>query len=252
MERQTYSRDRWIPWANCILIALNVLVFAAGLFAEAAGAGVSFMYQRGALFAPLLLKGQDLHRLVTAVFLHADAAHLMNNMVVQFAGGGIVERNLGHGSFALLYLASGIAGNAVSVLADYLTGQYGFSVGASGAVFGIMGALAWLILREGLRGRQALLPGSVPPAKDGAVGDGAGGSGLQEGFREAAGSGTGIPARVRSLLIRTGVMTAYLLLSGWQNPSINQAAHVGGFICGSVLAAALMRGRRADLGELLR
>ena len=216
MEREMSSGDRYIPWVNYILIAVNVLVFAAGLLIGGSGRGAAFMYRQGALYAPLLLKGQDFHRLVTSIFLHADAAHLVNNMIVQFAGGGIAERNLGHLRYGLLYLLSGIGGNAASVLADLASGNYGFSVGASGAVFGVTGALLYLILHAFL---------------------------AQKGKGSRA---------LKSLILRAAVMTAYLLYTGWENPSINQAAHVGGLVCGFLLTALFMRGREEYLEPLLR
>ena len=137
-------------------------------------------------------------------------------MIVQFAGGEIAERNLGHLRYGLLYLLAGIGGTVVSVLAYRLSGNYGLSVGASGAVFGVTGALLYLILHAYL-------------AKNG----------------ETAGA-------LKSLILRAALMTVYLLYSGWENPSINQAAHVGGLVCGFLLTALFMRGRKEDLEPLLR
>ena len=131
---------RQAPWMNALLIIINVLVFIAGI----AGRGdYGAMYRAGALYAPLLLKGQGFYRLITSVFLHADVSHLFNNMIVQFAGGGIVEKNIGHIRYGILYILCGICGNLTSAAADWLTGQYGYSVGASGAVFGVIGALVF-------------------------------------------------------------------------------------------------------------
>ena len=197
---------------NNLIIAVQVLVFAACLLTGSPGEGP--VYVRGILYAPLLLKGKDFYRLVTAVFLHADAGHLFNNMIVQFAGGSILEPRVGHARYAGIYLLSGIIGNVVSVAVDFLTGSYGFSLGASGAVFGVLGALIFLIFRAGIR--------------------------------------QSVSGRYRSLLVRTGLMTVWLLYSGWSNPSINQAAHVGGLVCGFLLCAVLMHGRGSDdLEELL-
>lgn len=197
---------------NTVLIAVSVLVFAAGAMNIPGFPGREWIYMRGALYAPLLLKGQGFYRILTAVFIHADTVHLFNNMIVQFAGGNLLEKKIGHFRYALVYLLSGAAGNLVSIAADLMTGSFGFSVGASGAVFGVLGAMIFLIVRQ----------------------------------RDRTGS-------YRSLLLRTGLMTAYLLFSGWHNPSINQAAHAGGLLAGFLLCAVLMHGRReVDLNELLR
>ncbi|HAL58684.1 MAG TPA: hypothetical protein DCP64_04290 [Sarcina sp.] len=218
MDLQTEKRTGWIPWVNILLIAVNVIVFVAGTAGGAFGLDAGFLHRRGGLFAPLILKRRELYRLVTAVFLHADARHLMNNMVVQFAGGSIVERNLGHLRFAAVYFLSGIIGNLTSVAADYVTGEYSYSVGASGAVFGIVGVLLFLIIREA---------------------------------RQSNKGEQGIPPRLKSLLIRAGIMTAYLLYSGWSNPMINQAAHVGGLAAGFVFGALLLPDGEGDISELM-
>lgn len=197
---------------NLILIAISAIVFAAGAMNIPGIPSRDWIYMRGALYAPLLLKGQGFYRILTAVFIHADTMHLFNNLIVQFAGGNLLEKKIGHVRYALVFLLSGIAGNLVSVAADFVTGSFGFSVGASGAVFGVLGAMIFLIVRQ----------------------------------RDRSG-------RYRSLLLRTGLMTAYLLLSGWRNPSINQAAHAGGLAAGFVLCALMMHGRsEVDLEELLR
>lgn len=208
---------------NYLLIAVNAAVFFAGTIAAMMGLDASFLYREGALYAPLILKGQGFYRILTAVFLHADTAHLFNNMIVQFAGGGIVERNLGHIQYGILYLACGAGGNIVSVLSDYLSGQYGTSVGASGAVFGIIGALLYIILRAAAANKR----------------------------QKTAGDGSESGDSYRSLVIRAGLMAAYMLYSGWKNPLINQAAHVGGILVGFVLSIFMMSDRQSDLRELM-
>lgn len=238
---------RQAPWMNALLIIISVLVFIAGI----AGRGdYGAMYRAGALYAPLLLKGQGFYRLITSVFLHADVSHLFNNMIVQFAGGGIVEKNIGHIRYGILYILCGIGGNLTSAAADWLTGQYGYSVGASGAVFGVIGALVFLILKEasnllrpkrnGIRSQQEReyrdqedLYGTDPGEDS-----------------RPSGNGTS-EAHMRSLLIRVGLMTVYLLYSGWSNPLVNQAAHVGGMLAGFVLGAVFMMHRDSDLSALL-
>ena len=74
--------------------------------------------------------------------------------------GNIVERNLGHIKYLLLFLLSGIGGNIVSVLYDSALGVNTYSVGASGAVFGVMGVLVLLIVRgrKKLRSGSSMLP----------------------------------------------------------------------------------------------
>ena len=135
---------------NLTLAAVQVLVF--GLCAATGDA----MYIAGRCGTNLVLYEGQYWRLLTSVFLHAGLSHLGSNLLVQILMGGAVERNLGHIRYLFLYLVSGIGGNVVSVLYDRVQGVNTYSVGASGAVFGVMGTLIILILR----GRKKLRSGS--------------------------------------------------------------------------------------------
>ena len=219
MDQKSIGDRLQQAWMNNLLIAVNVLVFAVGMADTGRWRDPGSLYRAGALYAPLLLKGQGYYRLLTSIFLHADLSHLFNNMIVQFAGGEIVEKNLGHVRYGILYIVCGIGGNLVSVASDYFKGQYGYSVGASGAVFGVIGALLFMILREAMN-------------------------------RKGAAQGAS-QARMKSLVIRAGLMTVYLLYSGWSNPVINQAAHVGGMVIGFVLTTVLLPRGDSDLSDLL-
>ena len=119
------------------LVAINVLVYFAQL---AGGAGVNgdsgWIYVHGALWGPLVADG-DWWRLITAAFLHYGPIHLGLNMLALWWFGGVVEHALGRGRFLLLYLVSGLAGSAGALL----QAPTAITVGASGAIFGIMGAL---------------------------------------------------------------------------------------------------------------
>jgi membrane associated rhomboid family serine protease len=119
------------------LIAVNVGVYLLQL---AQGSGINadrgWIFENGALYGPLVDRG-DWWRLITAAFLHYGPIHLGMNMLALWWFGGVVEQALGRGRFLLLYLVSGLAGSAGALLAkpDAVT------VGASGAVFGMLGAL---------------------------------------------------------------------------------------------------------------
>lgn len=82
--------------------------------------------------------GADYYRLFTAMFLHASILHIAFNMYVLYVLGPTLERILGHGRFLLLYILAGLGGSAVSYAFSTPTT---WSVGASGAIFGLMGAL---------------------------------------------------------------------------------------------------------------
>ena len=80
------------------------------------------------------------------MFLHADIQHLFSNMIVLYFLGEIVEKRLGHIPYTILYFLSGIAGDVFSMGYELLTQHYISSVGASGAIFGVEGALLLLII----------------------------------------------------------------------------------------------------------
>ena len=86
------------------------------------------------------------YRLITSMFLHVDTGHLFNNMIILYFVGEIVEKRMGHLPYAILYFLSGIAGGVLSMGYELLSGNYTSSVGASGAVFGVEGALLLLVL----------------------------------------------------------------------------------------------------------
>ena len=134
-------------------IALAVL--QAAIFALCVLTGDK-LYLAGRCGTDLVLVQKEYRRLLTSVFLHAGLYHLGSNLFVQVFMGNAVERNLGHIKYLFLYIGSGVGGNIISVLYDRVRGVNTYSVGASGAVFGVMGALIVLIIK----GRKKLRTGS--------------------------------------------------------------------------------------------
>jgi membrane associated rhomboid family serine protease len=118
------------------LIAVNVGVYVAQLIQ---GGGVNgtrgSIYADGVLWAPFIAAG-DYWRLITAAFLHYGPFHLLMNMFALYWFGSLLEQRIGSGRFLLLYLVSGLAGSAGALIASPLNP----TVGASGAIFGILGA----------------------------------------------------------------------------------------------------------------
>ena len=134
------------------LIILNILVFFA---VELTGSSedTAHMLRCGAAYGPLILEGSEYYRIVTSMFLHFGMRHLLNNMLVLGVLGERLEPAVGHVRFLLIYLLAGIGGNLVSLFIGMRSGDPAVSAGASGAVFGLMGAILYLVLRN--RGRFA-------------------------------------------------------------------------------------------------
>ncbi len=189
--------------ATMSLVAINLAVFVAMLLA---GAGLwhapnAVQLEWGANFGPATKDG-EWWRLFTAMYLHFGVIHLAVNMAALAEGGRFVERVLGWWRFLLVYFGSGIAGNLLSLVVQ---GDHGISGGASGAIFGIYGALLVALWRE----RRAL-----------------------------------DPIEFRWLFLGVGGFTAANVLLGLVIPGIDNAAHVGGWLFGTLAAISINRARR--------
>ena len=131
--------------ATTALIALNVLVYIVTVYQ---GGGVGRpggdLFLDGALIGAAIEVEGDWYRLVTAMFLHASLLHLGFNMLALYWFGTVVEQALGTWRFLLLYFVSGIAGSAGALA---MSSAFAVTVGASGAIYGILGALLVLEYR---------------------------------------------------------------------------------------------------------
>jgi membrane associated rhomboid family serine protease len=127
------------------LIGLNVLVFLVNLAQGASlGQNGGDLFLRGLLYGPVVADG-DWWRLLTAAFLHGGVLHIGMNMLMLWWIGAPVEEALGRGRYLALYIVSALAGSAGALLFS----PQAFTVGASGAIFGILGA-ALVFERQGL------------------------------------------------------------------------------------------------------
>ncbi len=134
------------------LVAANIFVY---VITVAQGAGLNSpggaLFRKWLLFGPAVANG-DWWRLVTSAFLHASLIHIAFNMYFLWFVGAPVEQALGRGRFLLVYLVSGLAGSAGALVFT----PNSPTVGASGAIFGILGAA--LVLE---RQRNYVLGGSA-------------------------------------------------------------------------------------------
>lgn len=187
------------PEAPCTvaLIVINVAVFfIMSLFGNTED--VMFMLEHGAMFEPLITEEHEYYRIITSMFLHFGIEHLLNNMVILGALGWNLELETGKIRFLIIYLVSGIGGNLLSLYLGVSSAEYVVSAGASGAIFGLMGALLYVAARN--RGRMGRI------------------------------SGKGVL-----------FMIALSLYFGITSSGIDNAAHIGGLLCGFILAVILYR-----------
>ena len=183
-----------------IIVGANVLVFVLMLFA---GAGMlqpdaSVHLAWGANYGPATKEG-GWWRLLASAFLHYGVVHVAFNMWALADAGRLVERLYGSAAFLALYLFSGLTGSFASLLwsADRVV-----SVGASGAVFGVYGALvAFLVAQRG----------SVPAIV------------------------------LKGLATSASIFISYVLVFGALQKGIDNAAHVGGLLGGIMAGFALSR-----------
>ena len=142
--------------STAALIVINIAVFFfLSLFGDTEDA--AFMFQHGAMYEPTVTQGHEFYRIFTSMFLHFGISHLVNNMVLLGALGWNLELEIGKIRLLIIYLISGIGGNLLSLYMEIATETYAVSAGASGAIFGLMGALFYVVAAN--RGRLGRLSG---------------------------------------------------------------------------------------------
>jgi rhomboid protease GluP len=185
------------PIATRILIGINVAVFLAMVLAtrQFMDFDTQTALRWGADFAPATASG-EWWRMLTSMFLHGGIVHVAVNMWALRNLGYTAELFYGRRNFLIIYLLSGFAGSSATLIWRPDT----VSVGASGAIFGVAGALAAMVYFKKLSVDRALLKRDI-----GSI----------------------------------GAVIFYNLIIGAALPIINNAAHVGGLIAGFILGFAL-------------
>lgn len=144
--------------ATTMILIVNFLMFAVSLVSSVqAGAGLSFtggidgriLFRLGAEFPAAIFDGHQWFRLVTAMFLHGSILHIGFNMWVLWDVGPVIEEVYGSARYLFIYTLTGIAG---FVLSAY---HGSFSVGASGAILGLVGVMLAITMKRGGAAMQA-------------------------------------------------------------------------------------------------
>jgi rhomboid protease GluP len=184
-------------WVTPVLVALNVIAWlgSVALGADFMNPKSDILLALGGNYLPATL--QQPYRLVTAMFLHAGLVHLAFNMWALWDMGKLAERFYGNSQFLLIYLLAGIFGSLASL---FFGAKVTVAVGASGAVFGVAGALAAGVFTKSNK---------LPPR-------------LVSSMRT-------------SLLSFIGIS----LFMGFTIANIDNAAHIGGLVSGFALASVL-------------
>lgn len=188
-------------------MAINIAVFLLMVFTGVSAANPSHrdLVRWGANSVPYTLGGQS-WRLISAVFLHIGIIHILANMWALWNLGALSEMIFGRKFYLPIYLLTGIAGNIASLAVH--PGAIG--AGASGAIFGIAGAMISVLKLAKLPAPQNAMRGTL-----------------------------------RSLL----AFAVFNLLFGQAVPAIDNAAHIGGFVCGLILGALLSWARYVGEGS---
>ena len=137
-------RQKKFPYITVILIVLNVVYY----FIVAAGGSTyqsTYMISMGANCAPFVFEQHEYWRILTSMFMHFSFQHLAGNMVYLGIVGFSYEHVVGHWKFLLVYMLSGIGGGVVSSAYYQLTGEAVVSAGASGAVYGLIAMVIYLM-----------------------------------------------------------------------------------------------------------
>ena len=139
------------------LIAINVIMLLATAQLGAGGTSSNRLFNDLALFGPSISVNHEYYRLVTSGFLHAGLLHIAFNMYLLYYLGTMLEPALGSLRFALIYVTSLLAGSFGALLLDPTT----VTVGASGAVFGLMGAAYFEMRARGIDPWQTGIGGLI-------------------------------------------------------------------------------------------
>ncbi|QMV17713.1 rhomboid family intramembrane serine protease [Granulicella sp. 5B5] len=184
------------------LIAINALVFLAMV-----ASGVSFtsptpqeVFNWGGDFGPATVGAHQWWRLLTSIFVHFGIIHIAFNMYVLYQIGPFIELVFGRARYLLIYFIAGLSGSVVSVWVH----PQSVGAGASGAIFGLYGAVFGFLLIK----RNVLNPAAT-----------------QSIFRSA------------------GIFVLYNIVYGSLSRTTDLSAHFGGLISGFLIGLLLVRPR---------
>ena len=192
----------WRPAVTWALLTVNGLVWLVTTV-EGGSENPDVMLKFGAMFGPLVANG-EYWRLFTSVFLHVGIMHLVFNGLGLLIFGQMAERIFGRVRFVIIYVLAGLFGG----VASYLLNPISIGAGASGAIFGVLGALAsFFVARRHEMGELG-----------------------------------------RQYLTMIAVLAGFNLFYGLATPGVDNWAHIGGFVGGFAVGTAFVPQCRYVLG----
>ncbi len=197
----TVAATPWIIGANIAMFVVCVLVALGDGTSPLVGFDNATLVKLGANSVPLTVTAGQTWRLLACTFLHANLLHIAMNMYVLRSMGDLAERLFGPVAYVGVYLTSAIGGSLLS-LAWTLSSSGNYSVGASGAIFGVMGGMLGFALS-----RRNSVPMQV----------------------------------YRSLLRSAAMFTVLNLALGFALQVVDNGAHIGGLVSGLVAGLVLSR-----------
>lgn len=186
------------PFINHLIFITNLIVFTLCTLTG------DLLYTYGRLTLQEVADG-EWYRIITALFLHGNVTHISSNMIMLFLLGNVLEKEMGHIKYFILYFGSGILASCTSLyfqsvhlaLGETVRG----SIGASGAIFGIMGGFLWVLLRNHKRASNMSF-------------------------------------------VRVLFLVCYCLFGGLTETRIDNAAHFGGLFAGMFIAILIYRKKK--------
>lgn len=169
------------------LMAISIVMF---LLAQLSDSLAEYLYLNGVLHGYSVVMRGELYRLFTSIFLHADAMHIVMNMLSLYIVGTMVEKLFSKSAYLGIYFTAALFGSFTSIYM-HLGGQ---AVGASGAIFGLFGALAGFAFVHRMTMREEFI----------------------------------------DFMKNFGLILLINLVIGFVFPSIDVSAHVGGLVAGMV------------------
>lgn len=143
---------------NIVIVAINIIVY---IIMEILGDtnNTRFLYECGGKTPASVIQDTQYYRYLFSMFIHSGFSHIFNNMLLLFFIGDNLERAIGHFKYLFLYFGSGLIAGIVSQVYYYMCGDwYVVCIGASGAIFGVLGALIWVLIRNNGRLENLSLP----------------------------------------------------------------------------------------------